>query len=441
MKKFFRPMLEYLERRLVPNASTWVGGTSTAWGDAMNWNNGVPGSSTDVTFTGTNNNPCDITGYSGLSAITIHSLTINNSYSKNITLSSSSVTISGTNSTLDGTSTNNVQVNSGSYLTFSGSTVDWEGGNLTTSAGSNTTLTINGGGNLDMVFPGTLSVGTTYVGDGTTSGTLTFDTNMTTNLTMANAASIRVQTNGTVNYSTTGAGTTCGGIKVTDSSNCTMYDYGAVNRSGSGLPLNNVAFTIPTSASSATLTIAAGDKIDFNTVTAANGYIYVGSGSHLQVDNGISIQNVADLMFMPSLSGNVTDYLDGSLTQSGSAILSGGYDTNMEHGTYWTTAAISGDWSSSGGSYDFGVSLALNGNGISDTVAVTGKFTGSTSLVLQFEEIGTQDNTKWNYKVVTYGTQAGGLPEVPAMGQIYSDSYQDDPPPATTGYLQLHAGA
>lgn len=50
-KPTFRPQLEGLSERIMPNATTWTGAVSTDWMDANNWNNGVPGPNDDATIT------------------------------------------------------------------------------------------------------------------------------------------------------------------------------------------------------------------------------------------------------------------------------------------------------------------------------------------------------------------------------------------------------
>jgi hypothetical protein len=122
-KGTYKPMLEALEARWVPAViTTWKGTTSTAWGLAANWSNGVPGPNDTANFDGNLfNNAASLTG-----ATSIASLAIQGTYSATITISGTgTLSISNGGSMANGVIKQAAATN---VITLSGGTFTWSGG-------------------------------------------------------------------------------------------------------------------------------------------------------------------------------------------------------------------------------------------------------------------------------------------------------------------------
>src|SRR6266849_4356878 len=88
--KYYRPRLEALEERSVPSVDMWWGHVNADWNTGTNWTLGrVPLPGDDVEFDGTTdpltgqtfNNPVTLS-----STVEVNSITVQNNYSKTITL-------------------------------------------------------------------------------------------------------------------------------------------------------------------------------------------------------------------------------------------------------------------------------------------------------------------------------------------------------------------
>jgi hypothetical protein len=382
-RRRFRPLLEFLELRATPTASTtWTGAnhnTDSNWSDAGNWTNGVPGpgviavlTSNSVNKAVISTNSTDDIGSLSVAGLQIDgtwgaTLTVNGALtlngtaasewdSGNIVVSQASGTLAN-NGTLTLNGSNNVTLAGGGTLTNNGAIVQKNSGNLNVTNTGNYDSTLANTGTYDFTADSnvtggsggvvtnsgtiekTAGTGTSYITPPITSSGGTFDAETGTLQLAANTN----DTNGTFRAAAGAALDLTGGNTLVENGSFTGAGSSVTAGSYGTLELSNGYVEAGTSG--ATFTVAGGLTYNWT-----GGTFYVPHGATLTYNGNLLLTNSSSNV---NLGGGGTFTLNGTITQSGTK------DLNL----YSVNGAATTLNILAGSSYDITANSSIDGGG------------------------------------------------------------------------------
>jgi len=412
VRRWFRPTLEHLEDRVVPDAMVWKGTTSTSWNNMANWYDTTPTPAAVATWVpGSAGHTTDTVTFDGTAAANC---------SMNVSVTVAGLTLAGGT----GAFTKTLTITTGNYGVVQGGPFEFDGGTFNFASGTHLDLDTTGDSNWKGGdFSSGSSGGTVYVFHSSTTGSSTLNiladaqklgaslvigesptssdstaalnvsnatAGMSGNVTLYQNATITNYALGTIYFNQSVNCDTKGGIVLdAGSTNSAITNKGTINRTvvntSSNVPANQLKVLAPITQQdndSALFNLGAGCWLYLNVpargrtpdLTVNRGVLQYGKGSGLVAK--IELARAAKKIELATTGGTgaVNFYVNGDLTTDGAAIA---FDYTAGA---WGVLNVSGNLTVAGGT---AVAVNVDGNtsGTSDTISVGGTTTLTSGAV------------------------------------------------------------
>jgi hypothetical protein len=418
----FRPALEKLEERTLFNVKIWTGAADNDWGNAANWNGGVPGEVDTAKFDNTATRTAPVIDADTI----INKITVESTWNGSIT-DHASLTLTGGLTLASGTFGGSGSILIGGDSTWSGGELE-VGGSMTLTSGTFTLMnsldavTVNGGGTLTNASKLTEGgVGLKVRGGTTLENTGTWDFRSDHDILYGIPSTGHFKNLGTINK-TLGSGTASIRIDFTNDGGSFLISAGTFQVASSNALFRSGSFTVDMGA---VMDLTGGASVPFTGSFSGSGAgtLRLGSGFlHVinYMESGGATFNFAGNLFQWQ-GGTITIDSDAALIDTGTLNFASSFAMNLNGGGTLTDAGAivhtgTGNLSISASNnlnimdthvYEFQADAGITGS--TATIIEAGAFaktagTGSSFFATKFQGVANIDVETGTFKIEASGT-------------------------------------